>query len=240
MKLLLIRHGDPDYKADSLTPRGWQEAELLSLRLTKLTVKNFYCSPLGRAKDTASPTLKKLRREAEILPWLQEVPARIERPRNDGCVAWDWLPEDWTRYVAFFDREGWLGHPSFEAAGLRGIVEEIESGFDALLAKHGYVRDGLLYRVENANEETLVFFCHFGLECLLLAHLLNVSPMVLWHGACAAPSSVTTVVTEERCRGVASFRMLAFGDISHLYAAGVEPSFQARFCETFDNAEQRH
>jgi len=64
--------------------------------------------------------------------------------------------------------------------------------------------------------------------------------MVLWHGLCAAPASVTTVVTEERRKGIASFRMSAFGDISHLYAAGREPSFAARFCETFDRGDQRH
>jgi probable phosphoglycerate mutase len=64
--------------------------------------------------------------------------------------------------------------------------------------------------------------------------------MVLWHGTCAAPTSVTTLTTEERREGIAYFRMNAFGDISHLYAAGVEPSFSARFCETFANTEQRH
>ena len=32
MKLLIVRHGDPDYSIDSLTPKGWREAELLSCR----------------------------------------------------------------------------------------------------------------------------------------------------------------------------------------------------------------
>ena len=27
MKILIIRHGDPDYAADSLTEKGWREAE---------------------------------------------------------------------------------------------------------------------------------------------------------------------------------------------------------------------
>ncbi len=27
MKLLIVRHGDPDYSIDSLTPKGWREAE---------------------------------------------------------------------------------------------------------------------------------------------------------------------------------------------------------------------
>ena len=36
MKILLIRHGDPDYTIDSLTEKGWREARLLSNRLEKL------------------------------------------------------------------------------------------------------------------------------------------------------------------------------------------------------------
>ena len=72
MRILIIRHGDPDYSIDSLTEKGWREAELLSERISKLDVAAFYCSPLGRAKDTASLTLKKMGREAQILDWLKE------------------------------------------------------------------------------------------------------------------------------------------------------------------------
>ena len=55
MKLLIIRHGDPDYSIDSLTETGWKEAAMLVPRLEKLDVKAFYVSPLGRARDTAGP-----------------------------------------------------------------------------------------------------------------------------------------------------------------------------------------
>ena len=47
MKLIIIRHGDPDYEHDTLTPKGVREAKLLSERISKLDVKAFYCSPLG-------------------------------------------------------------------------------------------------------------------------------------------------------------------------------------------------
>ena len=30
MRLMIVRHGDPDYSIDSLTPKGWKEAELLA------------------------------------------------------------------------------------------------------------------------------------------------------------------------------------------------------------------
>ena len=53
MKLLIVRHGDPDYTIDSLTEKGWKEGEFLSEKLSKLDIKDFYVSPLGRAKDTA-------------------------------------------------------------------------------------------------------------------------------------------------------------------------------------------
>ncbi len=125
-----------------------------------------------------------------------------------------------------------------------GAVKEeyqwVTNQLDLLLQHHGYQRDGYFYQVINGNNDTIVLFCHFGLECVLLSHLLNVSPMVLWHGMCAAPSSVTTVVTEERRKGIASFRLLQFGDISHLYFHGEEPSFAARFCECYDNQWERH
>ena len=64
MKLLIVRHGDPDYTIDSLTEKGWKEVEFLSEKLSKLDIKDFYVSPLGRAKDTASLTLKKMNRTA--------------------------------------------------------------------------------------------------------------------------------------------------------------------------------
>ncbi|MBO4280125.1 MAG: histidine phosphatase family protein, partial [Spirochaetales bacterium] len=47
MKIIVVRHGEPDYEHDSLTEKGDREAELLADMLCKLDVKAFYCSPLG-------------------------------------------------------------------------------------------------------------------------------------------------------------------------------------------------
>lgn len=241
MKLLIIRHGDPDYAIDSLTETGWIEAELLAERLCQLDVKAFYVSPLGRAKDTASLTLNKMDRSAEECQWLREFSARIQKPCRDQpeCV-WDWYPGEWTKEPGYFDREAWSATDTMARGQVKKEADWVLQEFDRLLAQHGYQREGHTYRAVEANEDTLVLFCHFGVECLLLSHLLNVSPMVLWHGLCAAPTSVTTVVTEERCQEIAYFRMSSFGDTSHLYVAGREPSFAARYCETYDRVDQRH
>lgn len=241
MRLIIIRHGDPDYEKDSLTEKGWREAELLAEKISRLDVKAFYTSPLGRARDTASLTLNRLGREAEVCGWLREFPPQICRPDAEGrkIIAWDWLPEDWTKEPAYFLRDEWADTEPMRAGQVKEAYAYVTDSFDRLLARHGYVREGEYYRVEQANRDTIVLFCHFGLECVLLSRLMNVSPMILWHHTCAAPSSVTTAVTEERREGKAIFRVTGFGDISHLYAGNEEPAFAARFCETFDS-DERH
>lgn len=246
MRILIVRHGDPDYEKDSLTERGWREAELLAERLCRLDVKAFYVSPMGRAKDTASFTLGRLHRTAEEMAWMREFSGKIMRPDADGeSIVWDWLPADWTGVEEYYDRDRWnrteiMEQGKAEHGNIRQEYQWVTAGLDGLLARHGYVREKGYYRAENANRDTIVMFCHFGLECVLLSHLFGISPMILWHGFRAAPTSVTTIYTEERRQGVAFFRVSAFGDISHLYAAGHEPAFSARFCECFCDGDARH
>lgn len=241
MRLLFIRHGDPDYAVDGLTATGKLEAELLAERIAPMEISEYYVSTMGRALETAKPTLEKAGRTAEECEWLREFAIRVRRPDREGAlsyVPWDWLPQDWLKYPVFLDREHWFEHPVFAEMDLKGAYGRAVAAFDAVLAGHGYVRDGLCYRVTQAGSETLAFFCHFGITCVLMSHLMNVSPMVLWHGLSMAPSSVTTVYTEERRPGIASFRAASVGDVSHLYAHGQAPSFAARFCEVYGNGER--
>lgn len=241
MKLLIIRHGDPDYYVDSLTEKGWREAECLSKELSRMEVTDFYVSPYGRAKDTASLTLQKMNRTAEELPWLKEFDMRIFRPDcpDKERIVWDWLPQDWTAEPRFYREDEWYKNEYLAPFDIEKEYRYVTGQFDLLLEKHGYRRDGRIYRAERPNHDTLAFFCHFGVEGVILSHLWGVSPMILWHDLCAAPSSVTTLVTEERRKGIANFRMLAYGERTHLYVHGESPAFAARFCECFDD-DTRH
>ena len=242
MRLLIIRHADPDYSIDSLTEKGWREAEALSEKLAKEKIDYSYVSPLGRARDTAEKGLEKLHMEPVVCNWLREFHAPILRPDRGGdrIICWDWLPQDWTVEDMYYDHKHWADTEIMKEGNVKEEYERVTVGLDELLARHGYVREGRIYKAEKANNDTIAIFCHFGAECVLLAHLLGVSPMVLWHGFCAAPSSVTTVYTEERREGIASFRVASFGDISHLYVAEEPPAFAARFCECYSNEEERH
>ena len=247
-----------------------------------------FVSPLGRAQETASYSLKKLGKTGTTREFLQEfitdlningcpeliraypdtrrlTPEFAERKRHtlstlltperaaeyapdaegrlpeyEPRIVWDMVPSYFTEHPELMGESSWRDS-LLTRQGQVGIYYDYVTGaLDGLLAEHGYVREGRHYRVERSSEETLTFFCHLGAACALLSHLLNASPYLFAQVFAFAPTSVTEVVTEEREKGIAAFRALRLGDISHLALAGEEPSFSARFCERFENEDQRH
>lgn len=223
MKILFIRHGDPDYEHDSLTPKGWKEAELLADRLVKLKVRDFYCSPLGRARDTAGVTLNRLHRTATVFDWLQEFPVRILDPENgERRIAWDLMPSYWTTRPKLYDKDNWYLDPVMKTGNSEETFRGVTKGIDDLLEQYGYRRNCAFYNTDGGNEDTVVIFCHLGVELAMLSHLLGIAAPVLWQGFFVAPTSVTILATEERRKGEVYFRCKALGDTSHLYK-GDEP-----------------
>ena len=259
MRILFIRHGDPDYVNDTLTEKGHREAECLAETVEDLKLGTCYVSPLGRARHTAEYCLKKTGKEAEVLEFLREFPAKLDinnsvelqqaypdaYQRMDGDkyrprIVWDVLPGYIASHPEYLDRNGWRNSEVARHSDIVEVYDRVTREFDKFLAEHGYVRVNGVYRVERESTETVTFFCHYGITCVLLAHLWNVSPFALWNGIVMVPTAVTELFTEEREQGVASFRARRIGDMSHLYMGKEEPSFAARFCETYSNMEQRH
>ncbi len=238
MKILIVRHGDPDYEHDCLTEQGKVEAKLLAERMKNVKADYCYVSPLGRAKETAAYCLENMGMQAEEKEWLREFAPKVQHTGKLN-VSWDWLPSEWMNMPHAFDFDRWPEYPALEAAHVKEERDWVYAEFDKLLRKHGYQKEGKFFRAVSPSNDTIVLFCHYGLEAVLLSYLLNLSPFVMWHAMMAAPTSVTTVVTEERRPGIAQFRMSSFGDVSHLYAGGVEPSFSGRFRECYTNEYER-
>lgn len=96
MRIIIIRHGEPDYAKDSLTENGFKEAHALSKRLLKEKIDYVYISPLGRAKDTAKEYLKQSQKQFMVLDWLKEFPYKIEDEESHyleflGILKWNIL-----------------------------------------------------------------------------------------------------------------------------------------------------
>lgn len=234
MKIIMIRHGDPDYEHDSLTEKGVREAKLLAERVAKWdNITQFYCSPLGRAKKTASYSLAAVGREAVTCEWMQEFSYYIDDPvTGRHGVPWDLMPRYWTEIPEMYDRENWKTTELYTSnAALLPAYREVCEGLDQILASYGYKRHNNYYLTEPAKkktEDTIVIFCHLGITCIMLSHLLNISPVQLLHGFFLAPTSVTILSSEERMENDAAFRVQVMGDVSHLLQ-GKEPVSRAGY-----------
>ncbi len=259
MRLLFIRHGDPNYVTDSLTEKGQEEAQDLARFLKEYEdITHIYVSPLGRAQETAQATLDMLRRTAPTMEWMEEFAPIVDlngheelleaypdtERLEDGTlkkrISWDIMPKFVEEHPEYLDPKEWRHSPTAKVSGIAERYDEVVGQFDRLLERHGYKREGLGYRCKTGNDDTIAFFCHFGVTSVFLSHLMNCSPFVLWQGCAFAPTSVTEVFTEEREKGIVCFRASRLGDTTHLKLAGHEASFSARFCETFEKEDERH
>lgn len=261
MRLLFFRHGDPDYVVDGLTDKGKIEAGLLAEQIKSFGIDEVYQSPLGRARDTASFSLKELDLPVTTYDWLMEFPAlfdpnntseetrsayknelkkEADSDRFEKRIVWDMMPSYFSGHPELFDRKAWRESEIAKASNAVSVYDNVIENFDKFLEEHGYKRDTDIYRVTESSDNTIALFCHFGITCVMLSHLWNVSPFVPLQFLAMAPTSVTEVVTEEREKGFAIFRTLRVGDITHLTIGGETPSFSARFCERFENQEERH
>ncbi|WP_026508622.1 histidine phosphatase family protein [Butyrivibrio sp. MC2013] len=261
MRLIFVRHAEPDYEHDSLTPKGFREAELLSHRAADWKADKIYLSPMGRAQATARDSLKAMGMEGETLDWLQEFDYKIADPYTGReRVPWDYFPEYYTTQQYMLDPENWY---KAEIYRQNPRIEEmwftICKELDKILASYGYERkdkyyifrdpDGPGYSSElddiqtgghmeysvrdKDDDKCIIFFCHLGVSCVMLAHLLNLSPVTLWHSFFMPASSVTVLNAEKRYHGQAAFRLQAFGDTSHLRMEGERVSGFGAFSTVF-------
>ncbi|MBQ9264072.1 MAG: histidine phosphatase family protein [Clostridia bacterium] len=238
MRILIVRHAEPDYVHDSLTEKGRREADLLSRRLEKIPAKAYYVSPLGRAQETASYTLRRVGAEAVTLPWLAEFRGHSINPETGKRrIPWDRRTTAWYDHPLVMNRDRWAEDELFIGGNVQDIWEETRQGVDALLLSHGYRRDGGVYRCDYNTDDTIVLFCHFAIGMAVLSHLTGLPPMPMWEAFLFAPSSVTTVITQERVKGEIEFRCLCAGDVSHLLEAGEPVSLAGLFPECYNGVE---
>lgn len=225
MRILLIRHGDPDYEKDWLTEAGEREAAALAAHLRREGLDRIYCSPLGRARRTAWHTAQALGREAIVEDWTAELGGwRIDELPHDVHMAWDLHGEVIRERRPLPGQHDWHDHPAYGGRGFADGFARIAEASDAFIARHGYQRVDGRYRIVRPNQERIALFCHGGFGLTWLAHLLELPPPLVWSGFFMPTSSVTTILFDERSREWAVPRCLGVGDLSHLACAGLPMS----------------
>ena len=214
MELYIIRHAEPAYPADALTPQGHRDAQQLAEWLGRLAPSAVFSSSMQRAIETAQYTAKHVELPLQIEPWMQELESWvITQTPQDEFPAWGVSPP----LIRSQDvlRRNWHTFPPFHAR-LQTHFQDLQKHSDAFLSRHGYVRCGSRYRAASAQPHRLAIFCHYGFGLSWLAHLLEIPLPLMWASFHLKPSSVTTVVFENDREQWAYPRCTSLGSLAHL------------------------
>jgi broad specificity phosphatase PhoE len=227
MHLYLIRHADPDYEAHTLTPQGFREVDALVRRMAAVGLTHIHSSTANRALLTARPIAESHSLAVASHDWLLE-PTHL-RVRQDGrdFTIWDTYGETVRSSDAPLTQMTWQRTPPFDAPEVMEMWNDFRARADALIAVHGYERQGSRYRIRRGSGDRVAVVSHNGTVLLFLAHLLELPLPLVWCGFFAWPSSVTVIHFEEHSSSWAVPRALHIADVSHLYAEGLAPQPRA-------------
>lgn len=212
MTLYIIRHADPDYENNTITEFGWQEARALADWMKDIPIDRIYTSPMGRAIDTAKPLCEAKGIVPEILPWTAE--------STDYMSALHLTPEMDCRYH-YSTQKGVYQFDDFTGTDRMKTVEHMIQKSDEFLASFGYVRQGLLYRMEKPCDESVAVFCHGGFGAAWIAHLIGAAPGLALPSIKLGTSSVTTFSFLNTEKGFNRPVLRRMGEIHHVYNAGL-------------------
>ncbi len=212
MKIVIIRHAEPDYENDTLTDKGFREARMLGEYYKDTKKDVIYSSPLPRAKYTAEALANG--QEIIIKDYLEEFwhPIHIDGKERHN---WDFLPSEIERHPELVTHD-FLTSDIAKEVDMKGLYDEVIKGFDETLKEHGYERVGSYYKVSKKNDDTIVFVCHLGMMSLLMSRLSGIPYTQIAQYFFVAPTGVTIYMSEEREKGIAQFRCREFGNIDHL------------------------
>jgi len=230
MKLVFIRHADPDYPNNTLTEKGFNEIKALHKFYNRKNYDAVYCSPLNRAILTCE-SIDGMGKNYIVKDWLQEFSQRAIVEGKDHN-SWD-IPEDEVDKCIenIFNIHDYQNCSVYKDTGIKEHLESIYEEFDKVLEEHGYKRTGSYYTPVRPNDDTILFVCHLGIMSVLLSHLFNCTFLNVAEYFAPAPCSVTTLITEERKPGLAHFRAVTMGDVSHLINDNQIPSTAGREIE---------
>ena len=230
MLLYFIRHGEPDYENDTLTPFGILQAEETAKRLLMENITHVYASPMGRAQKTAHIFADRAGLPVITADWAHELGSESMTPFPDGknkgmgIVSPVHFHSGEYRDVSFsdaFDRIPGICDTEDFIGRYRCITE----GLDELLYEHGYQRtESGTYRLIAPEDSRIAVFCHGAMIRSVLAHLLHIPYQF-----------IASTFHEHHC-GITLFRfekiadetdeivpqLLSFGDAGILYNLGVQ------------------
>ena len=236
MLLFFLRHGDPIYSPNSLTPQGRLQAKALAKRLALYGLDEIYVSSSQRALETAQPTCLLLNMEKTVLDWCNEDYAwrdlTVEGPKGR---TWGFSDPETRRLFRSEEvlrlGKAWYTHAAFLDTSFKEGILRVEKETDAFLASLGYRHlpreNG--YKAVAPNDKRVALFAHQGFGLAFLSCLLDVPYPLFSTGFDMGHSGMTVVEFPEPDKDGLTFpRVLQLSNDSHLYREGLPTCYQNR------------
>ena len=242
MIFYFIRHGDPIYDPDSLTPLGHRQAEAVGKRLSVYGIDKIYSSSSTRAMQTAQPTCEMLKKDMTVLDWCNEAIAwdEISVEYEKGKRTWCFqhkptvdifarkdvraLGKDFYKHELIANNELYA-NTMFEE-GLGRIQREADVLFLSLGYRHDEERGG--YIAENPTNERVALFAHQGFGLAFLCCVLDIP----YNDFCTrfdfGHSGMTVIEFSAQKGELCVPKILQLSNDSHLYKEGLATKYQNR------------
>lgn len=233
MLLFYVRHGDPIYTPDSLTPFGERQAEAVGRMLRSLRIDEIYASTSERAKLTAKPLCEISKKELTELDFANELYAWQELTcysKAIGCQTWLFSASEMKELFHTPEMislgQRWHEHPIFSTEEYKDKnygagIARIQDGADAFLESLGYKRvsDGK-YQVLAHSDKRVAFFAHQGFGLAFLSCVVGI-PYPMFSSHFDICTSGVTVIEFNNDGGYSYPRILTLSSSAHLYKEGL-------------------
>lgn len=201
MLLFFVRHADPTYDPDELTPLGKRQAESLARRIARYGADDIYVSSSNRAIQTMQPTAEMLKKEPTVLDWTNEAHAYKEQsmPTPDGGRTWGFVLPKMQRLLTSTEVRKlgteWYEHPDFKGTDFAKGHLRIKRQTREFLAQYGFIWDedrGMYKNINyvpveieykydpsvkkcsSSDEKRVVLFAHHGFGTNFLSAVLDI------------------------------------------------------------------
>ena len=231
MLLFYIRHGDPVYDPDSLTPLGERQAEAIAKRLALFGIDEIYASTSNRAQLTAKPTSELLKKEIKLLDFCNESHVWNEFAIDDGNgYGWVFSKPQFRRLMAGAEvamlGDRWYEYPEFQKYKFKDGVQRVNRELDGFIAGLGYEhdREQKVYRAVSPNDKRVALFAHQGFGISFLSSLLDIPyPFIADHfDMCHSSMTVIEFYDED---GTVIPKALSVSNDSHIYREGLPMNY---------------
>ena len=231
MLLFYIRHGDPIYSPDSLTPLGKRQADAIAKRLALYGIDEIYSSTSERAYLTAVPTSELLKKDITKLDFCNEKYAWDDFTVDfDGSKEWVFfVPELRETFCSpevtkFGDM--WYDYPEFSQYKFKSGIERINREVDNFFKTLGYEhqRDKKIYIEKEPNNKRIALFAHQGFGICFLSSVLDI-PYPLFATHFDICHTGMTVIDFTSYDGIVVPKVLTVSNDSHLYREGLPTKY---------------